>query len=54
MADQRQILTEKGIARLPYAPEKQYKMRDTELPGFFVLIGEELHGSGRILAGWRS
>lgn len=40
MADQRQILTDKGIARLPHAREKQYKLRDTELPGFFVLIGK--------------
>ncbi len=35
MADQRQILTDKSIARLPLAGEKQYR-----LPGFFVLIGK--------------
>lgn len=40
MADQRQILTDKGITRLPFAEEKQYKVRDSELPGFFVLIGK--------------
>jgi integrase len=40
MADQRQILTDKGIARLSLASEKQYKVRDRELPGFFVLIGK--------------
>jgi hypothetical protein len=28
------------FARLPHAREKQYKLRDTELPGFFVLIGK--------------
>jgi hypothetical protein len=32
MADQRQILTDKNIARLPLAKEKQYKVRDSELP----------------------
>lgn len=40
MADQRQTLTDKSIARLPPAREKQYKVRDSELPGFFVLIGK--------------
>ena len=36
MADQGQILTDKSIARSPFAREKQYKVRDSELPGFFV------------------
>jgi hypothetical protein len=40
MADLRQILTDKAVARLPYAEEKQYKVRDTEVAGFFVLIGK--------------
>jgi integrase len=40
MADLRQILTDKAVARLPHAEEKQYKVRDTELAGFFVLIGK--------------
>ena len=40
MADQRQILSDKSIARLPFAREKQYKVRDSELLGFFVLIGK--------------
>lgn len=39
MAVQRQILTDKSIARLPFAAVKQYKVRDNELSGFFVLIG---------------
>ena len=38
MADQRQALTDKSIALL-CAGEKQYKVRDSELPGFFVLSG---------------
>src|ERR1700730_6484349 len=40
MADQRQILTDKSIARLPFAGRKQYKIRDSALSGFFVLIGK--------------
>ena len=39
MADQRAVLTDKSIARLS-AGETQYKVRDSELPGFFVLIGK--------------
>ena len=39
MADQREVLTDKSIARLS-AGETQYKVRDSELPGFFVLIGK--------------
>ena len=39
MADQREILTDKGITRLR-AAEKQYRVRDGELPGFFVLVGK--------------
>ena len=57
MDDLRQILTDKAIARLPYAKEKQYKVRDTEVAGFFVLIGKRrksVHGAGRILAGRHS
>ena len=38
MAEQREILTDKCIARL-CAGEKQSKVRDSELPGFFVLVG---------------
>jgi hypothetical protein len=40
VADQFQILTDKTIARLSYACERQYKVRDQELAGFFVLIGK--------------
>src|ERR1700746_2589235 len=39
MADQRQALTDKSIAFL-CAGEKQYKVRGSALPGFFVLIGK--------------
>lgn len=40
MTEPRQVLTDKSIARLPYAEETQYKVRDTELAGFFVLVGK--------------
>src|SRR5262245_5889450 len=40
MSDQRQILNDKTIARLLYAKEKQYKVRDAEVIGFFVLVGK--------------
>ncbi|WP_426436975.1 integrase arm-type DNA-binding domain-containing protein [Bradyrhizobium genosp. P] len=40
MTDQRQVLTDKGIERLTLAEEGQYKVRDSELPGFFVLVGK--------------
>jgi site-specific recombinase XerD len=40
MADQHQILTDKNVGRLSLAREKQYKVRDTDLPGFFVLVGK--------------
>jgi hypothetical protein len=40
LPDQRQILTDRLIARLPLASLKQYKVRDRELPGFFVLVGK--------------
>jgi integrase len=40
MTDPHQILTDKLIARLPYAEDRQYKVRDVELAGFFVLVGK--------------
>ena len=39
MADQRQVLSDKSIAGC-CPGEKQYKVRDSELPGFFVLVGK--------------
>jgi integrase len=38
MADLRPILSDKAVARLPRAGEKQYKIRDTKVTGFFVRI----------------
>ncbi|MGC2774196.1 MAG: integrase arm-type DNA-binding domain-containing protein [Bradyrhizobium sp.] len=40
MADVRLLLTDKEIARLPTPSEGWYLARDTELKGFFVVIGK--------------
>jgi site-specific recombinase XerD len=40
VTDQRYLLTDKAIARLPAAIGPQYKVRDSELPGFFILVGK--------------
>jgi integrase len=34
------LLTDKAIAKLPFAAEGQYKVRDAELKGFFVRVGK--------------
>jgi len=38
--DHRFVLNDKAIAHLPAADGTQYKVRDSELPGFFVLVGK--------------
>ncbi|MDR3426070.1 integrase arm-type DNA-binding domain-containing protein [Silvimonas sp.] len=40
MPDMRIALTEKAIALLPPANEGQYKVRDSELKGFYLLVGK--------------
>jgi hypothetical protein len=40
MADVRILLTDKSIARLPAPKEGWYLARDTELKGFFVVVGK--------------
>lgn len=39
MPDLRLPLTDKNIANVPLAADGQYRARDTELAGFFVLVG---------------
>jgi len=39
MADLKLSLSDKAIAKLPFADVSQYKVRDTELAGFLVLVG---------------
>jgi integrase len=38
---QQLLLTDKAIAKLPFATEGQYKIRDAEIKGFFVRIGKK-------------
>jgi len=40
MPDQRLLLTDKSVEKLPLATEGQYFVRDTELRGFLILIGK--------------
>jgi hypothetical protein len=40
MADVRILLTDKAIARLPTSKDDWYLARDTELKGFFVVVGK--------------
>jgi len=40
MSDRHQTLTGKNVADLPFAAEGQYKVRDCELSGLFVLVGK--------------
>lgn len=40
MPERKENLTDKVIAQLSLAKDKQYKVRDTELPGFFILVGK--------------
>jgi integrase len=39
MGDLKLPLTDKNVASLPLAPGEQYRARDTELGGFFLLVG---------------
>lgn len=39
MGDLRLPLTDKNVASLPLAPGEQYRARDTELGGFFLMVG---------------
>ncbi len=40
MPDQRLLLTDKSVEKLPLATEGQYFVGDTELRGFLILIGK--------------
>src|SRR6516164_5183362 len=41
MADIRILLTDKSIAQLPAPKDGWYSARDTELKGFFVVVGKQ-------------
>jgi hypothetical protein len=38
MPDQRLLLTDKSVEKLPLATEGQYFVRDTDLRGFLILV----------------
>ncbi len=40
MPDQRLLLTDKSVEKLPLATEGQYFVRDTELRGFLILVAD--------------
>lgn len=40
MADMRMALNEKSVARIPLAMQGQYKVRDSDLKGFFLQVGK--------------
>lgn len=40
MASEQLLLTDKAIARLPYAETGQYVVRDTKLSGFLLKVGK--------------
>ena len=39
MADQKLVLSDRMIVKLPFADSGQYKVRDAELPGLMLLVG---------------
>jgi integrase len=53
MADQSMEISDKAIGRLPYAGSGQYKVLDTELKGFVVVIGRRKKTFAAQGAFWR-
>ena len=53
MADQSLEISDKAVGRLPYAKEGQYKVLDTELKGFVVVIGRRKKTFAAQGAFWR-
>jgi site-specific recombinase XerD len=53
MADQSMEISDKVISRLPYADEGQYKVLDSELKGFLVVIGRRTKTFAAQGAFWR-
>lgn len=53
MADQSMEISDKAIGRLPYAESSQYKVLDTELKGFVVVIGRRKKTFAAQGAFWR-
>ncbi|MFG1345546.1 integrase [Xanthobacter autotrophicus DSM 431] len=53
MADQTLLIADKLLARLPYADIGQYKVHDTELKGFLVVVGKRTKTFAAEGAFWR-
>lgn len=53
MTDQTLLIADKAIARLPYAESGQYKVYDTELKGFLVVVGKRTKTFAAQGAFWR-
>lgn len=53
MADQTLLIADKVLARLPYATKGQYKIYDTELKGFLVVVGKQTKTFAAQGAFWR-
>jgi hypothetical protein len=53
MSDLSMEISDKAISRLPYAESGQYKVLDTELKGFVVVIGRRKKAFAAQGAFWR-
>ena len=51
--DQNLLFTDKALARLPYAKAGQYKVYDTELKGFVLVVGKRTKTFAAQGAFWR-
>lgn len=53
MTDQTLLIADKVVARLPYAKSAQYRVYDTELKGFLVVVGKRTKTFAAQAAFWR-
>lgn len=53
MTDQTLLIADKVLARLPYATSGQYKVYDTELKGFLIVVGKRTKAFAAQGAFWR-
>jgi site-specific recombinase XerD len=53
MVERSMLITDKALAKLPYASSGQYKVNDTELKGFVVVVGKRTKTFAAQGAFWR-
>ena len=53
MAERSMLITDKALAKLPYASSGQYKVNDTELKGFVLVVGKRTKTFAAQGAFWR-